>query len=361
MNIEAKTILTPEDIKPTKKLFRVRGVLNPAAVRLKNNKIMLFARIAETPFHGKKEFLAPRFSGEKELKWTIEKLPRHGNDLRPDCFIVDSDVYRLPTISHFRKVIMDENGFDVQSINTKPDFFGLKNDGDFGVEDPRITFLKKEKRYLMTYVSVSMNSGVSTSLATSKNLTTWKRKGIIFRQQNKDVVIFPEKINGYYVALHRPEGNMIFDKPSIWISYSKDLIFWGKEKPLLKPRRSGWDSLRIGPGAIPIKTNEGWLEIYHGVTLENPKDNESPKIYTTGALLFDLKNPEKIIARTPTRKPLFGTDLKSESKGFISNVVFSTAIIPTLDKKNVLIYGGASDSNVTVRKINLKQILNSLK
>ncbi len=361
MKIEAKTLVTPDMVKPTRKDFRMRGVFNPSAIRLKNGKVLLYARVAETPKHDEKTFLAPRCCGTHKLEWQIEKLSRRKMKLAPDYYWLSDDISRLPTISHFRKITLDKSGLEVEKISEKPDFYGVRDDGDFGVEDPRITYLKKENKYAMTYVSVSLHGGVSTSLATSKNLNQWKREGIIFRQQNKDVVIFPEKINGYYVALHRPEGTMIFSKPSIWISYSKDLIFWGKDRPILEPRNNAWDYLRIGAGTVPIKTKEGWLEIYHGVRLTKKRDPDSHKIYMAGALLFDLKNPAKVIGRTPAKEPLFGSDLDSEKKGFNNKVVFPSGLVQTSDKKSVLIYGGGADSVITVRKMGLKSVLNSMK
>ena len=362
MKIESKLLVKAKDIIPTRKTLRVRGVFNPSAVRLANKKIMLFARIAETPYHDEKTFLAPHFVGTKEMNLHVEKTHRNKLKLCPDCFRTDEDFVRLPTISHIRKIILDEEGMNVESISEKPDFYGLQGDGDFGVEDPRVTYLKNEKRYLMTYVSVSTHSGISTALATTKNFNNWERHGIIFRQQNKDVVIYPEKINGYYVAMHRPEGTMVFDKPRIWISYSKDLIFWGKDKPLLGPRKKGWDNLRIGPGSVPIKTSEGWLEIYHGVHLKNKKNLDSDKVYNGGAVLFDLKNPEKIVGQTPAKRPLFGPNKKLETKeAFNDNVTFPSTVMQSLNKKDLLIYSGEGDSNTAVRKIKLKDILNSLK
>ncbi|MFH1390910.1 MAG: hypothetical protein ABIH20_01220 [Candidatus Diapherotrites archaeon] len=362
MKIESKLLVEAKDITPTRKTLRVRGAFNPSAVRLPNKKIMLLTRISETPYHDEKTFLAPHFVGTKEINLHVEKTYRKKLTLCPDYFRTDDDIVRLPTISHIRKIILDKEGMNVESISKKPDFYGLKDDGDFGVEDPRVTHLKKEKRYAMTYVSVSTYSGVSTSLATTKNFNNWKRHGIIFRQQNKDVVIYPEKINGYYVAMNRPEGTMVFDKPRIWISYSKDLIFWGRDKPLLGPRKQGWDHLRIGAGSVPIKTSEGWLEIYHGVQLKNKNNPDSDKVYSAGAILFDLKNPEKIVGQTPVKNPLFMPDKKLETKeAFNDNVTFPSTVMQSLNKKDLLIYSGEGDSNTSVRKIKLEDILNSLK
>ena len=181
MNIETKLLVSGRDVKPSQSIFRVRGVFNPAGVRLKNGKILLMARVSETPYHDTKTFIAPRYCGKKEWKWTIERVDRKKMKLCPDCFLTDEKFSRLPTISHLRKILLSSDGMNVEKISDFPDFFGLKNDGDFGVEDPRITYLGEEKKYAMSYVSVSMDSGVSTSLATSKDLEHWKREGTIFR------------------------------------------------------------------------------------------------------------------------------------------------------------------------------------
>lgn len=358
MQTKPIVLVNAGDIKPTIPGFRPRGAFNPSAVRLPNRKIMLFARIAETPKHGETIFLAPRFTGTDKMEITIDKIVRKKMEFTGEIFLTNTDIARLPTISHLRKIMLDETGTRVEAISEKPDFYGLKDDGDFGVEDPRITFFESEKRYAMTYVSVSMESGVSTSLATTSDLETWKREGIIFRQQNKDAVIFPEKIGDYYVALNRPEGKMVFDKPSIWLSYSKDLLFWGKDKPIMTPRKTGWDSSRIGAGTVPIKTSEGWLEIYHGVE-EKEVDGEIHKTYCAGAVLLDINDHLRVLARTPSKEPLMEPELDCEKEGFVNRVVFPTAAIPD-NNGGLLIYSGAADTSITLRKLKVKDILNSL-
>ena len=260
---------------------------------------------------------------------------------------------RLPTISHFKKAVLKEEGFSLDEVYQKPIFTGMPGDGDYGVEDPRI--IKFGKNYLMTYVSVSTNEGVSTSLAISKDLKNWKRQGIIFREQNKDVVLFPEKIKGKFVAYHRPEGFFEFSRPGIWISYSPDLVYWGRERSIMRPRRSSWDEVRIGAGCPPIRTDKGWLLIYHGV-----KDVDKKGVYSAGVALIDFKNPEKIIARTPASNPLISPSKKYEEKGFVDNVIFPTGAVLDLNKKDLLIYSGGADSFVSVKKISIKEILKSL-
>lgn len=238
---------------------------------------------------------------------------------------------------------------DVEKIYQKPVFYPSKEYEEFGCEDCRLVYYKGE--YLMTYTGVSSKNGIGGCIAKSNDLKKWKRLGIVFPHENKDIVLFPKKINGEYIALTRPVGSFNFDNPSIWISYSKDLIYWGKEECLFTPRFKAWDSARIGAGCPPIKTKRGWLLIYHGL-----KD----KKYSAGAVLLSLKNPKKIIARSPPNKPLFFPSSESEKAGFVDNVIFPTGIIEDLNKKSVLIYSGAGDRCITVKKVLLKDILNSL-
>lgn len=360
-DVKDKLLLTPKDIKPSFVDWEVKGVLNPGAIRLSNGKICLLVRVAEAPKKKAVEKGALRCpvivstKDGQDMKINYEKL----GDLRvmkvgKRIIYLKDGQFRLTTLSHIRKVILSEDGFNVEEIIQEPHFTGLVGDGDYGVEDPRIT--KIGKNYLMTYVSVSHHEGVCTSLAVSKDLETWKRLGIIFREQNKDVVLFPEKIKGKYVALHRPEGNFVFSKPSVWISHSPDLIHWGGEKVVFDPRESGWDSSRIGAGPPPIKTKKGWLLIYHGVSV----NKKGKSTYSAGAVLLDLKDPSKVLARSPKKKPLIKPDKSYEKKGFVPGVVFPEGIVPDKDGKSVLIYSGGSDDTVAVRKILVSDILISL-
>jgi len=353
---QIKILLKPEDIKPSFHSWNVKGVLNPGGERMLDGRIMLYARVAETVKEKyKTKYVCPRFSSKNEIAY--EKLGnkdilKKGNS--KEIYLKDG-LCRLPTISHLRKVILDKSGTKIEEISDKMDFFGTEGEGEYGIEDARIT--KIGNKYYMTYVGVSTNEGVSTYLASSENMENWNRLGLIFREQNKDVVLFPEKIGGKYVALNRPESNFNFAKPGIWISYSKDLIYWGKESNLIRPRENSWEGNRIGGGCPPIKTSKGWLVIYHGV-----KDKEEDgRVYSAGVVLLDLKNPEKIIARSSIKVPLIKPILNEEKYGFIDNVVFPTAAVLTLDKKSLLIYSGGADRVVSVRKIKIKDIFKHLK
>jgi len=351
MKIIEKALLYPKNFIPSFKGVEVKGAFNPAAIRMPNGKIVLYVRVAEGFDMRSKTLKFPKIVSDK-YDIEIEEIPNRRVLGKKEVIELPHDIVRLKTISHLRRVILDKTGFNVEEIDQKPIFTGIPSDGNYGVEDPRI--VKIGDTYYMTYVSVSSTEDVSTALAVSKDLKKWERKGIIFRKQNKDVVLFPEKINGKYVALHRPQGDFEFDGPSIWISHSDDMIHWGEEKNIIEVRKSGFDVDRIGSGAPPFKTKKGWLLIYHGVKIVRGK-----RIYSTGATLLDLKNPEKVLARSPSNKPLFEPKYDYEKKGFENNILFPTSIVQE-NKKNVLIYFGAADRVTSVKKVPLDHIFKNM-
>ena len=338
-------LVKPEDIKPSFPKWEVVGVFNPAAIRLPNNKIILYARVAESAVHeheGQK--MCPYISSKGKTHNLLVKKSEIATEVEEYMFLKEG-ICRMTHISHLRKITLDETGTKVEKIARVPSFTGTTTEGNFGIEDPRI--VKIGKAYLMTYVTISEDMGICGSLATSLDATKWHRKGIIFRKQNKNIALFPEKINGKYVALNRPEGSLNFSDPSIWLSYSPDLKYWGEEKSIIHPRKNSWDEAK--------KTKKGWLLIYHGIKREKDK-----KTYSAGAALLNLKSPEKIIARSPTNKPLFSPEEEFEKNGFVNQVAFPTGIVPDLDGKSVLIFSGGADKVVTMRKFLIKDILDSL-
>jgi beta-1,2-mannobiose phosphorylase / 1,2-beta-oligomannan phosphorylase len=354
MKKDVKILLQPEDFKPSFPNWRIRGVLNPGGVRIENGKVVLFVRVAEGPAKESEDCVeCPIAISGDEYKTKIESISNKkiiktvGNNV-----FLEDGLCVLNDISVIKKVVLDSSGMFVEKIEEKPVITGGLEYSECGVEDPRITKLGKE--YLMTFVAVSRKSGIVTALASSNDLIKWKHHGIIFQEQNKDVVIFPEKINGMYAALNRPEANFI-THPQIWISYSPDLVFWGKEKPLLSPRNNSWESSRNGAGPPPIKTKKGWLVIYHGVESMNSKST-----YCAGVALLDLKNPEKVLMRSPIDKPLIKPTEKYERVGLMNNVVFPTTAIPSLKGDDLIVYSGGADSVITVRKISLKEIFSSM-
>ena len=205
----------------------------------------------------------------------------------------------------------------------------------FGVEDPRISCI--DGMYYITYSAYSKH-GVRIGLAKTTDFSSIERISLITEADYRNVVIFPEKINGRYVRLDRPHSAI--SPWAIWISYSKDLIYWGESELIMMPVPYHWDEMKIGPGATPIKTDHGWLSIYHGVfpTMDGA-------IYRLGVALHDLKDPAKIIGVGDSW--ILQPEDPWEVTGYVHNVVFTCGAIAEPDG-SVKIYWGGADSVMCV-------------
>jgi predicted GH43/DUF377 family glycosyl hydrolase len=212
-----------------------------------------------------------------------------------------------------------------------------------GIEDPRITEL--EGRYYLTYTAFS-GYGPVMGLAVTDDLETYERLGVISEPGNKDGLLFPRKINGRYARLDRPIGNHV---GSIWVSFSEDLMHWGDSEVIIAPRDGYWDSYRVGGSAVPIETEEGWLEIYHGVRMTS-----GGPIYRAGVALLDLENPAHVISRSPV--PILAPRLDYERIGDINNVVFASGAIVE-DDGSVKVYYGAADTAICVATTTMDELM----
>lgn len=206
---------------------------------------------------------------------------------------------------------------------------------EFGVEDPRVTLLDDE--YLITYSAYSRN-GVRIALAKTTDFCKSEKVSLITEADYRNVVIFPEKFNGRYARLDRPHSEIA--PWSIWISYSPDLIYWGDAELVMRPVPYHWDEMKIGPGAPPIRTPQGWLSIYHGVfkTMDG-------SVYRLGVALHDLADPAKIIG-VGDSWILQPTD-PWEISGYVHNVVFTCGAVAEPDG-TVKIYWGGADTVMCV-------------
>jgi len=212
-----------------------------------------------------------------------------------------------------------------------------------GIEDPRATCIDGV-HYIM-YTAVS-EYGHQIAIAKTADFRRFERIAIVSDPGNKDGVLFPEKINGQYVRLDRPIG---VDVGSIWISYSNDLYNWGRSRVLISPREGYWDSFRIGASAPPIRTDHGWLEIYHGV-----KMTASGPIYRAGTVLLDLEDPSKVIGRC--KVPMLSPREDYERVGDVGNVVFACGAIVESNGEVKMYYGGA-DTCICVATAQLEDLI----
>jgi predicted GH43/DUF377 family glycosyl hydrolase len=266
--------------------------------------------------------------------------------------------------------------------------------GHGGVEDARITHLPELRCHIMAYVAFGP-LGPKPALAISTDGRAWRRLGpIAFEYDdqldtdlnlfpNKDVVVFPEVVpdpdgRPSYALLHRPMWDLTFARAEehpplpagledaragIWISYVDQAAAAADPRALAHPHRhrllagptEGWEDLKIGAGPPPLRVEEGWLLIYHGVTGQingdgafTPQDRVR---YAASAMLLDADNPHRLLARSAV--PLLEPTLEGETDGVVPNVVFPTAI-EQIGGIHYVFYGMA-DSRIGLARLDRKE------
>ncbi|MDK2931974.1 MAG: beta,4-mannooligosaccharide/beta,4-mannosyl-N-acetylglucosamine phosphorylase [Bacillota bacterium] len=220
----------------------------------------------------------------------------------------------------------------------------------WGLEDPRIVWLEDREEYAITYVSFS-KGGPVVSLMTTRDFLSFRRFGALLPPEDKDASLFPCQFNGRYALIHRP---IIRGEAHIWLSLSPDLVHWGHHRILIPVRPGWWDCHRVGLGPPPIKTDEGWLVIYHGVRL-----TASGALYRVGLALLDLDEPWKIINRSD--EWVFSPSERYEQVGDVPGVTFPTGAIVDEKINQVRIYYGAADSTVALTIGDLRALLEYVK
>ncbi len=289
-------------------------------------------------------------------------------------------LYRAADSSDLHRIVIglatSKDGFSFERSGNLPSLVGTPGNVDEGgVEDPRL--VKMGEWYFLTYASrpyypgrywlneqvqreLPPQEGISfieknstlTHLAITKDFVTYKKLGRISNStvDDRDVMIFPEKVNGKYVRLSRPLdwcGDGYPNRnPAIYIAYSDDLMEWQNPK-LLMQGQEWWEEKKIGAGCPPIKTDKGWFHIYHGVAKKD-------QAYRVGAVLLDLENPEKIIART--KDFIMEPDLPYELEGYYNACVFPTGNV--IVDGTLYVYYGAADKYVCAASANFDELIN---
>jgi predicted GH43/DUF377 family glycosyl hydrolase len=215
---------------------------------------------------------------------------------------------------------------------------------EYGVEDCRISHI--EEVYYLTY-SVYSRHGVRIALARTRDFQAVEKMSLITEADYRNVVLFPQKINGYYARLDRPHSEV--SPWSIWIAYSPDLIHWGDARVLMKPAVYHWDEMKIGPGATPIYTDKGWLHIYHGAF-----ETMGGAVYRLGVALHDLYDPSKIIGISD--EWILQPEDPWELTGYVHNVVFTCGAVPEEDG-TVKIYWGGADTVMCVGETTIADLI----
>ena len=381
-------ILTSADVSPSQAALEVVSVFNAAAARVGDDTVLLL-RVAERPRaltgllpatartlnlaapHERLEPVPPGTLGEdvigiafldpatdpqrvvvayvrRDLTGLDLSDPRSIQITKPSAAPGARAEVRdyLTQISHLRVArSSDAQHFVVDQL---PAVAPADSFEEYGCEDPRATLI--EGVWHITYVSVGA-VGITTSRLTTTDFKSFERRGLMFLPDHKDVVLFPGRVRGRYVALTRPMPSSFNRVLGIWIAFSDDLIGWGGHRPLALPRRGMWDGVRTGAGGVPFRVPEGWLELYHGVDSEGQ--------YAMGALLLDAEDPARVIARSPD--PILTPTEDYEQSGFYRNIVFSCGHIPLDDSgRRIRMYYGAADSRMAAADFDVKDIVASL-
>lgn len=214
--------------------------------------------------------------------------------------------------------------------------------------DPRITKIGDE--YFLLYASDLGQNSVRVGIVKTKDFRHFERVSTASEMGNRNGCLFPEKFNNLYCRFDRPFGNEL-DPCFMWVSYSPDLVFWGKSQPVTYKGKPWADGFKMGAGAVPIKTDKGWLEIYHTVS-----QTCNGFIYRLKACMLDLDDPSKVIGYT--KDFLLWPEHDYEMKGRVMNVVFTCNALLDPDG-TIRIYYGAADTNIGLATGKLDDIINA--
>jgi predicted GH43/DUF377 family glycosyl hydrolase len=337
-------LITPRDVRPSREDFEVIGAFNAGATTF-HGETLLLLRVAERPIsHDPAWILCPFLSQQGELSLLRVRRDDPGYDTSDPRLIRErgtSAIY-LTSMSHLR-LARSTDGLHF-TVADQPWLAAQTVYEGFGVEDARITCI--DGAYYVNYTAVSPH-GIATALVKTTDFISIERLGVMFPPSNRDVTLFPERINGLYGCYHRPMPGD-FGKLSIWFATSPDLIHWGGHQLVLEGSVTSWDGGRVGGGAPPVWTDAGWLSIYHAADSQNR--------YCLGAFLTSHDQPGRVLFRSPI--PIFEPLADYETGGFFPNVVFTCGMILQGDK--LRLYYGASDDSIALAEASLNFFIEHL-
>jgi predicted GH43/DUF377 family glycosyl hydrolase/glycosyltransferase involved in cell wall biosynthesis len=384
--VHGNPLITPKDVQPSQPGFEVISTINPGVAKV-GDEVVLLLRVTERPradvapgpdavmvdLSGPDPRPVPLPGGltheqligmaffdhtQEPPRIVMGYVPRDlpGLDLSDPRTIRYRDTAGgftmgqaeftdyLAHISHLR-VARSTDGLRFE-IDPEPTIVSATALEEYGVEDPRIT--KIGDVFHITYVGAS-RLGITTARLTTKDFRTFERQGTIMHPDQKDVVLFPEKVGGSYLAFSRPMPGSFGRVLGIWLADSEDLVHWGNHRPVEQPRAGMWDEMRIGASLVPIRVDGGWLELYHGADRDNR--------YGMGALLLDAGDPTKVLARTD--RPLLVPEADYELDGFLHDVVFPTGHVD-LGDGDIRVYYGAADTTTCAADLSIDDVLEAL-
>ena len=365
-------IFTPGDVdlsySPLRKGINrstyVLGAFNPGLCRLPNGNLLMMVRVAEALSKPAIDNNVHCIRWDNNKGYVTDAWPLAEVDMQdPRKFKIKEygfAAYALTSLSWLLPVELNTDGNAVQQIHYDKIISSRRTSQEYGIEDPRISFI--HGRYYMTTCCVSSERH-STMLYVSEDGLNYRCLGIVLDHQNKDMLLFEGKINEDYYALTRPLGECYFASPpsslyypgaAIHLASSPDLLHWKPyDKSFLRARRSSFCNAKIGGGAPPILTPQGWLMLYHGV-----ENKGQVGIYRTFWALLDKDEPMKI-RHLEDSVPLL--EANAELTGnirhqvYLDNVVFTTGIADHGDE--FIIASGELDLACRITRISKKQFL----
>jgi predicted GH43/DUF377 family glycosyl hydrolase len=278
----------------------------------------------------------------------------------PAAALVDGETVLLARVEDRRgishlTVARSANGVDGWSIAPEP--LLAPEDGvaseEWGFEDPRVVWVDELSRWVITCTAYGP-AGPAVFLATTEDFRTVERHGIVRQPEDKNAALLPQRIDGRWLLLHRPKTEFGGARGEILLSRSADLVGWSAPEQVLQPRDGAWwDSLRIGIGPPPLRTEHGWLLVYHGV-----KETVAGGIYRVGLALLDLEEPTRVLRRL--RGWILAPLEAYERTGDVPNVVFPCGLLHDPDSDEIRLYYGAADSSICLATARLRDLLDAV-
>jgi predicted GH43/DUF377 family glycosyl hydrolase len=278
----------------------------------------------------------------------------------PAAALVDGETVLLARVEDRRgishlTVARSANGVDGWSIAPEP--LLAPEDGvaseEWGFEDPRVVWVDELSRWVITCTAYGP-AGPAVFLATTEDFRTVERHGIVRQPEDKNAALLPQRIDGRWLLLHRPKTEFGGARGEILLSRSADLVSWSAPEQVLQPRDGAWwDSLRIGIGPPPLRTEHGWLLVYHGV-----KETVAGGIYRVGLALLDLEEPTRVLRRL--RGWILAPLEAYERTGDVPNVVFPCGLLHDPDSDEIRLYYGAADSSICLATARLRDLLDAV-
>lgn len=260
-------------------------------------------------------------------------------------------VESLTGISHLA-VARSADGVGDWHVSTPPLLApqeGIESE-QWGFEDARVVWVDELERFVITCTAYGP-AGPAVYLATTNDFSSVERYGIVISPEDKNAALLPERVGGKWILFHRPTTGYGDSHAGISLSRSSDLLSWSPPEVVMRPRAGAWwDSLRIGIGPPLLKTEHGWLLIYHGV-----KETVSGAIYRVGLALLDLEEPTRVLRRAPNW--VFGPLEPYERSGDVANAIFPCGVVHDTESGELRLYYGAADTSICLATAQLDELL----